>query len=377
MKIAFLANHNVIHTVRWANSMALRGHEVTVYSLHRHLQDGLAPGVKKIQLPFPPNWGYYANMPYLRFCLRKFKPDILNAHYASGYGTLGRLSGFHPYVLSVWGSDVYDFPGQSPLKHKLLIKNLSSADLICSTSRAMAVQTRKVCPTLDEIAITPFGVDTVKFCPARREAGSTIIIGTVKKLEYKYGIDTLIRAFAHLRDTLRQRRSDQAERLRLLIVGGGSDDAALRRLAREADVDKVTSFRGVAPHDQIPAYLNEMDIYVALSRLDSESFGVAILEASACGLPVVVSDADGPAEVVLDNETGLIVPRENVSAAAAALERLVLDVDLREQLGRSGRIHVEAKYTWGHCVDIMENAFRQKAKGQRPLTCSTFDSPID
>src|SRR5690606_39546541 len=87
-----------------------------------------------------------------------------------------------------------------------------------------------------------------------------------------------------------------------------------------------------------------LDVYVALSRQDS--FGVAILEASSCGVPVVVSDADGPAEVVADNQTGFIVPVDDPGFAAARIIDLVLNPELRAQMGALGREHVLRHYTW-------------------------------
>ena len=112
----------------------------------------------------------------------------------------------------------------------------------------------------------------------------------------------------------------------------------------------------------MPAWLNRLDIYAAPSRLDSESFGVAVIEASACALPVVVSDVGGLPEVVRDGETGLIVPRDDVPALQAALKRLVLDAALRERLGQGGRAHVEREYEWGHCVDLMERCLERVAQ---------------
>jgi hypothetical protein len=73
--------------------------------------------------------------------------DLLNVHYASGYGTTAALSGFRPWMLSVWGSDVYDFPYESRLKGWWLRRNLRQADLIGSTSEAMAQQVKALVPT--------------------------------------------------------------------------------------------------------------------------------------------------------------------------------------------------------------------------------------
>ena len=72
-----------------------------------------------------------------------------------------------------------------------------------------------------------------------------------------------------------------------MIVGEGADRQALVELATDLGIGDVTQFVGAIPYAEVPECLNNIDIYAALSRLDSESFGVAIIEASACGLPVV------------------------------------------------------------------------------------------
>ena len=89
---------------------------------------------------------------------------------------------------------------------------------------------------------------------------------------------------------------------------------------------------GAVPHKDVPRYLNQMDIYVAASRLDSESFGVAVLEASACELPVVVSNAGGLPEVVEDGVTGYIAPKEDVAATATAIGKLIASSAERDRL---------------------------------------------
>jgi len=173
-------------------------------------------------------------------------------------------------------------------------------------------------------------------------------------LSSKYGIDTMIEAFA-----LVIKNHTNPNQLVLEITGGGSDLDSLRTLAINLGVETQVVFHGTVSHERVPALLNHLDIYVALSRLDSESFGVAILEASACEKPVVVSDADGPAEVTIDGTTGFIVPRENPQAAADAILKLVKDKELRVQMGRSGRLHVLENYTWDRSLDLMMDAYEK------------------
>ena len=112
MKIAYLSGYSVIHTVRWANEMSARGHEVHLLSLHEG-EEALHHNVQLHILPYKTKLGYYLNKSYLRRKLNELKPDLLNTHFASGYGTLARLTGYRPNLLSVWGNDVYEFPYQS------------------------------------------------------------------------------------------------------------------------------------------------------------------------------------------------------------------------------------------------------------------------
>lgn len=88
------------------------------------------------------------------------------------------------------------------------------------------------------------------------------------------------------------------------------------------------------PYTDVAKYLNQMDVYVALSRLEGESFGVAIIEASAYGISVIVSDVGGLPEVVKDGETGMMVEKENPQKAGDSLIRLVRDKEFRNYLGR-------------------------------------------
>lgn len=362
MKILLLADRSSIHTVRWANSLAERGYEIHLASCHSG-DDPLSDNVYLHPLKGKAPFCYYLAVFGLKKLIAEIQPDLVHAHYASGYGTLARLAGFHPYVLSVWGSDVYDFPYRNRWNYRVLLKNLQSADRICSTSYAMAKHTKELSADIGHISVIPFGIDIGIFEQRdRRIVRENITVGTVKGLSDKYGIDILIESFANARKQIREYNHDLSDRMRLLIVGGGDKRNQLEGLASKLEVDDITTFVGPVLHEQVPSQLHKLDIYVALSR--SESFGVAVLEASASGLPVIVSDVGGLPEVVEDNTTGMIVVSEDVEHAAHAIKKLVLDAQLRERFGKSGHDFVMKNYEWQVNVTQMESIYKEVLSGK-------------
>src|SRR5215469_16052025 len=185
MKLCFLANPASSHTQKWVNHFSSRGDEVHLICFEDSL--GITPKATVHRLR--PKWRslrYVAAVSKVKQILDSIQPDLLHAHYAAGYGTLGRLTGFHPYVVSIWGSDVFEVPERSQL-HRFVIKgNLASADHVCSTSHFMAKHTSQY--YTGPITITPFGVDCDRFRPLRQafESEAEFVIGTVKLLEEKY-----------------------------------------------------------------------------------------------------------------------------------------------------------------------------------------------
>ena len=175
--------------------------------------------------------GYFSMVPAVRELLDRIEPNNpLNAHYASGYGTTARLVNCHPYVLSVWGSDVYDVPHKSPLHKWLVKKNLRAADQLASTSHCMAEEIRTLALELTDIAITPFGVDIATYkgiAPFGAVEKPKLVIGTVKTMKPKYGIDTLIEAYAQLLSLVRSTSTELLPEMELRLVGGGDQTIEL------------------------------------------------------------------------------------------------------------------------------------------------------
>jgi len=349
MKILLLAAGNCIHSVRWANQLSENGNTV-----HLCYVSNQKPSVDKFnnkvllhELKIPALYGYYMNVFQLRRIIKRIKPDVLNAHYASGYGTLGRLVGFSPYLISVYGSDVYDFPYKRKINMSIIRKNLNAADSIASTSYAMACQTsRLINYPVEDIYITPFGVDIKKF--SKQDFKKKI-----KKLSPKYGIRYGILAVDHLINKLLTGKERNLN-IKYIIYGEGEEEIELRQLVEKCNLQNVVEFKGRIPNDLVPKALNEFDFFLGTSVLDSESFGVAIVEAMACEVPVIVTDVDGFKEVVDNARAGIMVPRKDFEAMAKQIYNLIKQPEQRIKLGTIQRKRVVDNYNWLENVKKME-----------------------
>lgn len=363
MKILFLSNAASIHTVRWVNALAERGHEVHLVfkADDSNKNNRINKLVIQHKLKFSGSVGYYFNAIELNKIAKSIKPDVVNAHYASGYGTLVRMARLKPLILSVWGSDVYDFPYQSKIKMKIIKKNLEYADVIASTSNIMAERTKKLLNNeKKDIKITHFGVDLNKFQTLSKNKlkdSSKIVIGNVKTLSSIYGIEYIVEAVALLCEQIKNSgNEDILKKLEVRIYGDGCDRDKLNNLIKELKLEKYVFLMGMIPNDEVPLALAQMDIFCATSN--RESFGVSLIEAMAMELPVVSSDADGFVEVNINNETGLIVEKRNSIQISEALFTLIKDEKLRKAMGKCGRERVSKLYDWEKNVSTMTQIYK-------------------
>lgn len=363
MRILFLSAANSIHTVKWVNALADRGHEVyLVYNTgHEPNLDKINRKIHLKRLKHSGTKAYYLNARELRRLSMQIKPDVINVHYASGYGTLARKSKIGPILLSVWGSDVYDFPYDSRLKNRILKKNVNYASRLASTSSCMAEQLRQVTGNAElEIAITPFGVDLDLFQPSKFEGrkDNKILLGNIKTLKPKYGIVDFVKAVELLLERLEAADLQSLiSQIRVDIYGDGEQKEELEELIQRLSLEEKIFLKGKIPNNQVPEVLSRFDIFCATSVM--ESFGVSVVEAMAMGVPVVATDVDGFKEVVEDGETGIIVERGNIQKIAEALERLICDRELRSEMGNRGRKRVENFFDFDKNVDTMEKIYRE------------------
>lgn len=376
MRICFLAPANSAHIKKWCKWFNEHDNETYVVSFVRdnivgtyvyYIDSGVDAGgsdSNKIR--------YLFKARTVKKTIAQINPDIVNVHYATSYGTVAALAGIKNYVLSVWGSDIYDFPNKSVF-HKIMLKySLKKASYLFSTSQAMADEAHKY--TNKPFKITPFGVDVQMFTPAKRNRpyhvieDGRFIVGTVKTLSPKYGIEYLIKAVS----LVRKYHSEIPIELR--IAGKGEYESEYKKLAKIEEIDGITTWLGYVSQDDAAKEWANMDIAVIPSTLESESFGVSAVEAQACGTPVIISDIPGLMEATFPGKSSVVVPRNNAEVIAEAIIELFQDNEKRIKMGKAGREYISEKYGIDSCFYNIEDDF-DKMRGGEDINLIAF-SPM-
>lgn len=283
--------------------------------------------------------------------LRNLKPDLVHTYNVGtvDVAPVARLAGVRRVVHAERGRDAADPRGESR-KYRLLRRGLLpfidryltvSSDLQNWLIEKVGIPSSRVVCIPNGIDVTAFAA-TTNGRGARPLLGSfappgTVLIGTVGRLDAVKDQAGLIAAFRVLCEALPHER----ERLRLVLVGGGSQRAALEsQIARDGLSAQV---RLLGNRDDVATLLAEFDVF-ALSSIAEGMPGV-LLEAMAFGLPVVATDVGGVSEVVVAGVTGTLVAASDPKALAAVLSNYVRDEKLRIQHGSAGRERVATRFS--------------------------------
>ncbi|MEW6372828.1 MAG: TIGR03088 family PEP-CTERM/XrtA system glycosyltransferase [Pseudomonadota bacterium] len=303
------------------------------------------PGVALYALDKQPGLGLGIHVKLFKL-LRQLRPAVLHTYNfaCAEYAAPAWLAGVPVRVHAEHGRDASDPQGLNP-KHNFLRRALVpfidryvpvSHDLHRWLKDVVRIPAAKA-----ELIMN--GVDTVRFAPnlpaaATPWAGEDVFaIGTVGRLQDVKDQASLIDAFA----LLCARRPEQRARLRLAIVGDGPLREKLAQKARDAGVLELVWFPGA--RNDIPELMRSFDVF-ALSSI-AEGTPVTLLEAMACGLPVVATKVGGIPEVVQDGVNGALVPASNAQALAAALDTYIQDDARVAAHGAAARAGIERHYS--------------------------------
>lgn len=365
MRVLLLSDTYSEHTEKWALGLASQGVEVGLFSFNK-ASYAWYDQKDRITVLYEPlekahTSGLLNKFSYLKYVLplkkaiKKFKPDVLHAHYATSYGLVGALSGFKPYVISAWGTDVMKFPQKGFINKSILSYNLRSAQAICATSHTIEEYLKPV--TTKNIDVIPFGVDVNVFCFKTVNKifdTDAFVIGCIKALEKLYNIDVLMQAFHQLKQKYPTRS------LKLLIIGEGSEKQNLEQQAQALDLQQDVVFTGRIAFNEVANYFNQIDVLANIS--DYESFGVSVIEAMACEKPVIATNTGGLKEIIENSTFGSLVEVGNVEQTTHEMEKYLLDSVLKERVGKAAREKVIEKYNWTNNIKQMIDVYSQLTK---------------
>jgi len=275
-----------------------------------------------------------------------------------------------PYSLFLYGADLLS--EQHKIRHSAIKRRMTRAIFGgAATLIAISNWTRDLALAVlgelgldghgQRLRVVHLGTDPTSFRPgidpravrdrfALPDAGTRWLV-TVARLQRHKGMDTVIAALPAI--------LARAPDVRYAVAGAGPDRERLEKLTHKLGLaDRVRFLGGVTDQD-LPALYNLASVYVGASRrserLGVEGFGISLVEASACGLPVVAGNSGGIPDAVQDGETGFLVPPEDPAALADAICRLLGDATLATRLGGNGRRAVETHFNWDRVVrDLRE-----------------------
>lgn len=268
---------------------------------------------------------------------------ILYGHAASTIsagGILARKLNLSRLAVLTHGNDL-DYAVSCKLDQYFLKSLLSNADIVFANSRYTMEKVLNRYPNIkSKLNILNPGVWPDRICPKCQEESETgkkgIEILTVARLVPVKGVEDLINAFA----LVAIKHFDAV----LKIIGDGPDRNKLEKLAKQLKLDKKIIFAGAMPANQVYAEMRKCSFFIMSSKV--ETFGIAYLEANACGKAVIGTRQGGVPDAVIDGVTGLLVEPGNIQQLADAMMTLIEVKELRNKLGQAGKARVEKEFNW-------------------------------
>jgi glycosyltransferase involved in cell wall biosynthesis len=374
---------------RFATGQAERGHRVEVFTAPAHGEPPDPGGavVHRIKPTFA-----IGNAPLIPSLSRIEGFDVVHLHYPFIFGSeltlLGRLARkrrrqallvHYKNRLVGKGPRRGLFEAYEHTASPLLVRE---ADRICvlSPDHASSVpylrRTGERRP--EKLIEMPNGVDTNLFAPngsglrARLgipdDALVVAFVATLDRAHHFKRLDLAIEALARIAGQDAGAPVERSPAVHLVVAGGGELLDSFRDQAMAAGVGEHVHFLGSVPHAELPGVLRGADLLL-LTTEPPESFGIALIEAMACGLPVVATEYPGVRAVVDDGATGIVVPRGDAEAVSVAVRNLRdAGASGRARMGSAGREKCERLWSWPRLLDRMDEAYAEAITARREKT---------
>jgi glycosyltransferase involved in cell wall biosynthesis len=281
----------------------------------------------------------------LRLIIAGIRPDVVLAGPVPTSAYMVALAGFSPLISMSWGSDLLLDAQRSQQARFAAQYALRRSNALFGDCQAVIKAAKALAPLSDEQVLAfPWGIDLGSFSPGKsrldiREklewTDKRVIIST-RSWEPVYAIDVLVKAFA----SVRSHRPDA----RLILIGDGSLAPQINALIDHLDVRRFIHTPGRVRYDLLPDYFRLADCYVSSSLSDGTS--ISLLEAMACGLPVVVTEGYGNAEWVTPGRNGWLVKAGDSESMAKALLEALCDSGKLAEIRQSNIAQARLRADW-------------------------------
>jgi len=368
IKIFFLINIEDNHSRKWINHFIKKGYKAYCVSLpSRHVEEMKNAEIYLLNDFRSKPLNIILNLQKVKKLLREIKPDIVHSFYAGVNGSIGALSGFHPFLLTTFGSDIFEVP-KSIIKRVLIKFALKRADLITCNGEPLKEEILKLGGNPQKIRFIYWATDVEKFQPSSKnknlrkqlalDNSPTII--SLRNFEPVYNIETLIKA---IRLVLKEVPS-----AKFIIAGKGSEEKRLKEIVENAHMKENIRFVGWIKEDDVAQYLNLSDIYVSTSLSDGD-LAQSTQQAMACEKPVIITDIQVNKDRIKDGENGLLFPQRDSKSLAKKIIFLVKNKKFCMKLGNNGRKTIKKKLNHHREMEKAEDLYKEIIFGKLSKNC--------
>lgn len=367
MRILYFTSSDSPHDQRFLKAMVQSGHEPYALRLTPLSEDkNRIAGVHEIDWDGSPRKMAFTDIPrvvrQVKRIIRETNPDVVHAGPIQGPAYLAALAHARPLLAMSWGFDLMKIAQKNTLTKWITRYTLSHSAMLAVDCQAVKDQATRFGADPANIVIFPWGVDLEVFSPLagiakgnelRHQLGwgeQFVILGT-RTWEPMYGMDVLAEAFSMA--------AAKEPQLRLILVGQGSQEQKIRAILQEGGVIDRVWFAGRVEQADLPGFYCAADLYVSPSHVDGSS--ISLLEALACGRPVLVSDIPGNQEWVEEGETGWLFEDYDESSLAGKLHEVIHSKEL-EKMSLNARHLVQEKADWNKSVHTLNQAYEKLVK---------------
>lgn len=322
-----------------------------------HHNPKIFPGSRKYLL-------FIDRLLHFKKVLKEVKPDVLHSGNLWNYGFLGSLSSFHPHLSMPFGSDILVQPDKLFFIKWINKFTLLRGDMVTCDNEIVK---RKIIKdygyTEEKIVVFPWGIELDMFNPkvdgnsVRAALGweDNIIVIMTRHLLPIYGISYFIKALPQV--------IYRNPKVRVILIGSGPLESEIKRLIKRNQLEKYTKIIGRIDRERMAQYLNAADIYVSSSLSDGTS--VSLLEAMACGLPIIISDLETNREWIKDYYNGFLVSTKNVEMLSNKIICLAESKELRRTMGQRNLKIAKERADWDKNFKKLEHMYELLLKIRR------------